>query len=90
MVNLYKKNEKIELRVTEICKVSYINEEDFDKDFDEELYAKRMYTYVTDSCNFENAISDFINNFDIDCVRDCNDEFDGECLDSKVIKIEVL
>lgn len=80
----------ISLYVTELCEVSCIDEKDEDKDFsDEKLYEKRTYCYKTNSGNFEDAMLNFINDFDITCVKHCSDEFAGECLNSKVIKIEV-
>lgn len=90
MFNSLLKKGKIILKVTEICKVSYINEDNMEVEEEkDDNYALRTYSYLTNSSNATEAISECLNSFDIDNVFNCNDEFDGECLTSEILSIEV-
>lgn len=60
------------IEVKELCVVE-INEE--------ETTAIRTVVYESDKDNLLEAFNDYAENFDIDNVIICNDEFEGECLD---------
>lgn len=79
----FRKNNVI-LRITERCLVSDENEK--------ECFGLRHYLYLSDTSDTDESIVDFIKNFDTDNIiaNSSNDEFDGECLGSEIIKIEVL
>lgn len=57
-----------------------------------ECYSLRYYKYQTTKHNFLDAINEIENNFDCDNIlaNTSNDEFEGECLDSTVIKYELV
>ena len=71
--------------VVERCLVDYINEEE--PVSNTELYANRTVSYETDKDTLLEALADYTYNWDVDNVTDCNDDFDGECLDSEIISI---
>ena len=50
----------------------------------------RKYCYKSKENNLFKAIMDLENNFDESSIVWSNDDFDGECLDSKVIKYKAL
>lgn len=89
MFNPLLKKGRIILKVTEMCKVSYINEYNMEVEEEKDNYALRTYLYLTKSSNVTEAISECLNSFDIDNVFNCDDEFDGECLTSEILNIEV-
>lgn len=60
------------IEVKELCVVE-IN--------DEETTAIRTVVYESNEDNLLDAFKDYAENFDIDNVIICNDEFEGECLD---------
>ena len=83
-------DENLILKITERCEVSYINEDTYNYDKEKEYISLRNYLYESHKDNFEEAVVDFINNFDSNNIYNCHDEFDGECLNSEVIKIEMV
>ena len=70
------------LKVTEKCWTD-------DFRFTNEFYY-REYEYVTATHEFVEALKCFLYEFDTDNVFNCNDLFDGECLGSEIVKIEVV
>ena len=57
-----------------------------------ENYGIRTYVYETTTNNFDDAVKEIEENFDCDNIIEntSNDNFEGECLDSEVIKYEVV
>ena len=51
----------------------------------------RIYEYdaFSERDKFEEAVIDFINNFDTDNILCCEDSFEGECHYSEVVCIEI-
>ena len=49
----------------------------------------RTYNYITAAENEIQAMKNFLYEFDIDNVFDCNDLFDDECVQSRILSIEV-
>lgn len=47
----------------------------------------RKYIYESNKDIFEDAVADFIFNFDADKIIDSEDEFESACLGSEVISI---
>lgn len=78
----------LKLEITEICLVDCIDEND-SVDESVKLYAKRCYIYNSSKTNTEDAILDYIENFNIDNVSHSVDYFAGECLDSYLESIKV-
>lgn len=78
------KERNLILKITEKCLT--LNEHE------EECFGLRHYLYQTNKNMVNESIVDFIKNFDSDNILDGSnqDEFDGECLDSEILKIEVL
>ena len=70
------------LRITEKCWT-----EDFR--FTNKYY-ERTYEYVTQTGEVIQALKEFLFDFETDHVFNCNDEFEGECLGSEIVKIEVI
>ena len=50
----------------------------------------REYEYITATDDVVQAMKNFLFEFDTDSVFNCNDLFDGECLGSELVKIEVV
>ena len=71
---------KMLIRVIEKCLVKNLE--------NKEEFAFRTYFYESDGLTLLEAIEDYTKNFDIDNVIDCHDDFEGECLESTVVKIE--
>lgn len=59
---------------------------------DKEYYALRHYQYETSATSFLEAIIELETNFELDNIieKTSHDEFDGECLDSQVVKVEIV
>lgn len=72
------------IRVTEKCRVSYINENNKEVEENKVNYSFRSFYYDSDKDNFNDAVIDFICNFDPDKGIDENGEceYDGEYLES--------
>lgn len=70
------------LRVTEKCLTTNEN--------DEEYYGLRCYDYETNKNNEKESILDLFQSFDTDNIIDSNDDFEGECLNSTIINIEIV
>lgn len=73
----------LSVKVTERCLVKDEN--------GSECYALRHYVYMTKQNNLSDAIREIENNFNCDNILtdSCHDEFNGECLDSEVVKYEI-
>lgn len=71
------------VKVTERCLVE--NENGL------EHYALRHYVYMTKQNKLSDAIREIENNFNCDNIlpNSCHDEFNGECLNSEVVKYEI-
>ena len=77
------------IKIKELCEVEYIDERDTDAKGAN--LAIRKIEYDSDKKTLLEAFKQFENNFDIDKVIDCEDEFDGECLDTiKTLSVEEL
>ena len=77
------------IKIKELCEVEYIDERDSDAKGTN--LAIRKIEYDSDKETLLEAFEQFENNFDIDNVVDCDDEFDGECLDTiKTLSVEEL
>lgn len=77
------------IKVKELCEVKYIDERD--PDAKGVNLAIRKIEYDSDKETLLEAFEQFENNFDIDKVVDCDDGFDGECLDTiKTLSVEEL
>lgn len=50
----------------------------------------RTYNYITAATNEVQAMKNFLYEFDIDNVFDCSDLFDNECVQSRILSIEVI
>lgn len=72
------------IKVTEKCKVSYIDENKKEVEEKKVNYSFRNFYYDSDKENFNDAVVDFILNFDPDRGIDENAEceYDGEYLES--------
>lgn len=72
------------LKITEKCLTLDENEK--------ECFGLRRYLYQSDKKAIDDAIVDFVKNFELDNIIDnsSDDDFAGECLDSEILKIEVL
>lgn len=70
------------IKIKELCEVDYIVITDPNT---KPVPSIRTIVYDSDKNTLLEAFEDYQNNFDIDKVIDCNDEFDGGCLD--VVKI---
>jgi hypothetical protein len=57
--------------------------------FTKECY-ERTYEYVTATDDVVEALKNFIFEFDSDNVFNTNDIFGDECLNSEIVKIEVI
>lgn len=53
-------------------------------------FYERTYEYITATDNVIDALKNFVFEFDTDNVFNNNDMFEGECLGSEIIKIEVI
>ena len=77
------------IKIKELYEVEYIDERD--SDAKGANLAIRRIEYDSDKKTLLEAFEQFENNFDIDKVIDCDDEFDGECLDTiKTLSVEEL
>ena len=70
------------IKVTENCLTQDENEKEF--------YALRVYEYETNKNTFKEAVIDLETNWNSDNVLSSEDEFEGDCLDSSVIKVEII
>lgn len=59
-----------------------------DDDSDREYYGIRQYKYECKSDTLLGAFNEMESGFDCDNIFDSEDFFPGQCLDSKVIKVE--
>lgn len=71
------------VKIIERCR--YENEE-YGNKFE---YGVRVIEYETKAESIDEAIKEIETDFDFDNVINCWDSFDGECLDSEVLKYEV-
>lgn len=71
------------LRVTELCRY---NDEEKEQIFEDGL---RVMHYKTDANNFEESIKELIE-FDFKKMLTTEDYFPGECLESKIIGVQVI
>lgn len=55
--------------------------------YGDKVHSLRSYTYESEKENFIEAIMDHENNFDIDRIITCNDDFPGECISSEIVQI---
>ena len=82
------------IKVTELCLVDYINEEDIEKDDNKEVVATRTVIYESKKNTLLEAFKDYDESFNIDNVIESYDNFEGECLDFvkyvSVIEIDQL
>lgn len=78
------------IKVKELCWVSYIKEEDMEKESDEKVTAVRTVIYNSPKDTILEAFQDYDSeSFDCDNIIQANDEFEGECLDLvKYISVE--
>ena len=53
-------------------------------------FYERTYEYITATDNVIDALKNFVFEFDTDNVFNNNDMFEGECLGSEIVKIEVI
>lgn len=53
-------------------------------------FYERTYEYITATDNVIDALKNFVFEFSTDNVFNNNDMFEGECLGSEIIKIEVI
>ena len=53
-------------------------------------FYERTYEYITATDNVIEALKNFVFEFDINNVFNNNDMFEGECLGSEIVKIEVI
>lgn len=72
----------IKLRVTEKCLL--------DTCYNEEKYGLRHYIYQTNQRSFLGAIEEMGEKWNIDNILSSEDEFEEPCLDSEVIKVEMV
>lgn len=72
------------IRITEKCRVSYINEENKKEEEKKVNHSFRSFYYDSDKDNLNDAVVDMILNFDPDRGIDENAEceYDGEYLES--------
>lgn len=70
------------LKITERCLTK--------DDNDNEYYGMRIYTYRSSKEDFLEAINDLETNFDSDNIIDSEDDFPNECLNSDVIRYEIV
>ena len=78
------------IKVRELCEVEYIKETD--EHTEEPQYAVRTVTYESDKESLVEAFSEYMSeDFDIDRVIECEDEFDGGCDNTvKILSVEEL
>lgn len=53
-------------------------------------FYERTYEYVTVADSVVDALKNFVFEFNTDNVFNNNDMFEGECLGSEIVKIEVI
>lgn len=72
------------IKVTEKCKVSYIDEKRREEEERKDNYSLRHFYYNSDKDNFNDAVVDMIVNFDPDRGIDENGEceYDGEYIET--------
>lgn len=58
--------------------------------YGDKVHSLRSYTYESEKENFMEAIMDHENNFDIDRIITCNDDFPGECISSEVVQYKKI
>ena len=78
------------IKVRELCEVEYIKETD--EQTEEPQYAIRTVIYESDKESLFEAFSEYMSeDFDIDRVIKCEDEFDGGCDNTvKILSVEEL
>lgn len=75
------------IKIRELCWVDCINESNENEG--ENLKAERIVIYETNKNNLKEAFKDYEENFDCDNILECEDMFDGGCLDIiKTISVE--
>ncbi|WP_346961324.1 hypothetical protein [Clostridium sp.] len=75
------------IKVTEKC---WIESQEVDKQTPYDKIGIRTYTYESDGDDLKTAFNNMEDNFDSDKVIRSDDDFEEGCLDSIVIKVELV
>ena len=69
------------IRITEKCEVEELQEGENNI---------REIEYYSECETLEDGLADYVENFDIENIESSDDGFEGECLDSEIIKCEIM
>lgn len=78
------------LVIEELCRVDYIDAKNYKEEIKiKDLKAIRTVEYRTEKDTLIEALTDYINNWNCEDIINCNDDFDGACLDSVIISAKL-